>query len=117
MVSSLAHEIDLNGFIIIFTSNISKDNFKNVISPELRSRIDYKGYFSILKNEDKIKYVEFRINSVVRKFNKNVANVLDDAFKSEVFNQINVSRFKNMRDLNKKIKQTFVNKLKNKVLK
>lgn len=103
MVSSLAHEIDLNGFIIIFTSNISKDDFKNVISPELRSRFDYKGYFSILKTEDKRKYVWFRINSIVRKFNKNVANVLDENFTSDVFNQIDVTKFKNMRDLNKAI--------------
>jgi ATP-dependent Clp protease ATP-binding subunit ClpA len=113
MISSLAHEIDLNGFIIIFTSNISKEDFKKVISPELRSRFDYKGHFSILKNEDKIKYVEFRLNSIIRKFNKNVANMLDDNIKYEVFQQIDVGKFKNMRDLNKAIKQTFVEKLKN----
>lgn len=117
MVSSLAHEIDLNGFIIIFTSNISKDDFKNVIAPELRSRFDYKGYFSILKTEDKKKYVWFRINSVVRKFNKNVANVLDDTFISDVFTQINVTKFKNMRDLNKAIKQKFVDKIKDRITK
>lgn len=117
MISSLAQEIDLNGFIIIFTSNISKEDFKKVISPELRSRFDYKGYFSILKNEDKIKYVEFRIDSIIRKFNKNVANVLEDEFKFEVFNEINVTKFKNMRDLNKTIKQTFVEKIKNRVIK
>ena len=117
MVSSLAHEIDLNGFIIIFTSNISKDDFKEVISPELRSRFDYKGYFSILKSEDKIKYVEFRVSSIIRKFNKNVANVLDDNFFIEVINQINVSRFKNMRDLNKAIKQKFVDSIKARITK
>lgn len=117
MVSSLAHEIDLNGFIIIFTSNISKEDFKKVISPELRSRFDYKGYFSILKSEDKRKYVWFRINSIVRKFNKNVANVLDDNFISEVFNQINVTKFENMRDLNKAIKQKFVEKIKDRITK
>lgn len=112
MISSLAHEIDLNGFIIIFTSNVSKENFKKVISPELRSRFDYKGFFSILKSEDKTKYVEFRVNSIIRKFNKNVANVLDDSFKLKVLRQINVSKFKNMRDLNKSIKQVFVRELK-----
>jgi len=116
MTSSLAQEIDLNGFIIIFTSNISKEDFKKVISPELRSRFDYKGYFSILKTEDKLKYVEFRINSIVRKFNKNVANVLDDDFKFEVFTETNVTKFKNMRDLNKAIKQTFVEKLQKRLI-
>lgn len=42
MVSSLAEEIDLNGFIIIFTSNISKEDFTQVISPELRSNLIIK---------------------------------------------------------------------------
>lgn len=116
MVSSLSHEIDLNGFIIIFTSNISKENFKNVISPELRSRFDYKGYFSILKNQDKLKYVEFRINSIIKKFNKNVANILDENFKYEVFIEINVAKHNNMRDLNKDIKKIFVEKLKTKII-
>ena len=60
-MSSLADEIDLNGFIIIFTSNISKENFQNKISPELRSRFDYKGLFTLLYNKDKQKFVEFRV--------------------------------------------------------
>ena len=115
MVSSLAHEIDLNGFIIIFTSNISKEDFKQVISPELRSRFDYKGYFSILKTIDKLKYVEFRINSVVRKFNKYYPDALDDDFKYEVLIEVDVNKYKNMRDLNKKIKQIFVEKLMDKM--
>lgn len=115
MISSLADEIDLNGFIIIFTSNVSKENFKKVISPELRSRFDYKGYFSILKTEDKNKYVEFRLSSIIRKFNKNVDHILDEEFKNEIVNKINVEKFKNMRDLNKSIKQVFVKGLKEKV--
>lgn len=111
MVSSLAHEIDLNGFIIIFTSNISKENFKQVISPELRSRFDYKGYFSILKAMDKLRYVEFRINSIVRKFNNYYPDALDDDFKYDILIEIDVNKYKNMRDLNKKIKKIFVEKL------
>lgn len=111
MVSSLAHEIDLNGFIIIFTSNISKENFKHIISPELRSRFDYKGYFSILKAMDKLRYVEFRINSIVRKFNNYYPDALDDDFKYDILIEIDVNKYKNMRDLNKKIKKIFVEKL------
>lgn len=111
MVSSLAHEIDLNGFIIIFTSNISKEDFPKLISPELRSRFDYKGYFSILKSIDKLKYIEFRINSIVRKFNSFYPNALDDDFKYDILIEIDVEKYKNMRDLNKRIKKIFVEKL------
>lgn len=108
MVSSLAEEIDLNGFIIIFTSNISKEDFTQVISPELRSRFDYKGYFTLLYSRDKLKFVEFRINSIIHKFNKNFPTQLASEIKEELVNQIDVNKFSNMRDLNKEIKKKFV---------
>lgn len=111
MVSSLGKEIDLNGFIIIFTSNISKENFKTAISPELRSRFDYKCYFSLLKDKDKHKYVEFRINSVVEKFNKIIANSLDSEFVNDLISEINVSKYNNMRDINKQIRKVFVQRV------
>lgn len=108
MVSSLAEEIDLNGFIIIFTSNISKEDFTQVISPELRSRFDYKGYFTLLYSRDKLKFVEFRINSIIHKFNKNFPTQLASEIKEELVHQIDVNKFSNMRDLNKEIKKKFV---------
>ncbi|UWX61766.1 AAA family ATPase [Chryseobacterium oranimense] len=108
MISSLAEEIDLNGFIIIFTSNISKENFTQAISPELRSRFDYKGYFTLLYSRDKLKFVEFRINSIIYKFNKNFPTHLTNEIKEELIQQIDVDKFSNMRDLNKEIKSKFV---------
>jgi len=108
IISSMADEIDLNGFIIIFTSNISKEDFPLRISPELRSRFDYKGQFTLLYDEDKKKYVEFRIKSIVRKINKEYETQLPDNLFEYFLNVIDVSKFKNMRDLNKKIKRTFV---------
>src|SRR5690606_1076627 len=78
LVSSLAEEIDLDGFIIVFTSNISKEDFSNKISPELRSRFDYKCQFTLLYNEDKKKYVEFRVNSIVKKVNEKYETQLEE---------------------------------------
>ena len=52
IVNSQADEFDVNGYIIVFTSNITKENFKSKISPELRSRFDYKGVFNLLTDED-----------------------------------------------------------------
>jgi AAA+ superfamily predicted ATPase len=108
IISSMADEIDLNGFIIIFTSNITKQDFPLRISPELRSRFDYKGQFTLLYDEDKKKYVEFRINSIVRKINKEYETQLPNNLYEYFLNIIDVSKFTNMRDLNKKIKRTFV---------
>lgn len=108
IISSLAEEIDLNGFIIIFTSNISKDNFKNRISPELRSRFDYKGLFTLLYDKDKQKFVEFRVKSIIKKFNLEFEHKLDEDLYREFLSRINVSKYNNMRNLNKKIKKEFV---------
>ena len=108
MISSMAEEINLDGFIIIFTSNISKEEFPKRISPELRSRFDYKGYFMPLFHSHKEKFVEFRIKNIIEKFNKSFEFELPENITTNILSQINVSKYKNMRDLNKKIKDTFV---------
>lgn len=111
MVSSISEEIDLNGFIIIFTSNISKEDFTHRISPELRSRFDYKGFFTLLHTEDKMKFVEFRITDIINKFNKNYSISLPPEIYKKINSNINVNHYSNMRDLNKCIKDTFVKSL------
>ena len=45
MTSSQGEDIDLNGYIIIFTSNLTPQAFDNFLSPELRSRFNYVGIF------------------------------------------------------------------------
>ena len=108
IISSQAEEIDINGFIIVFTSNISKENFASRISPELRSRFDYKGMFTRLYSEDKKKYVEFRLTSITKKYNDCFDDKLPDNLYNVFLNKINVGKYHNMRDLNKKIKRVFV---------
>ena len=112
IVNSQAEEYDVNGYIIVFTSNISKDDFKKKISPELRSRFDYKGMFNLLTDEDKLKFVHFRVNQIVDKYKEFVSKDLPEKIHDEVVGAIDVTQFKNMRDLNKKIKDTFVERIK-----
>lgn len=108
IVNSQADEYDVNGYIIVFTSNITKENFKSKISPELRSRFDYKGVFNLLTDEDKKKFVHFRVNQIITKYREFVSVDIPDRLHDVIVSEINVSQFKNMRDLNKKIKDTFV---------
>lgn len=108
MVSSQAVEIDINGFIIIFTSNITKEEFPTRISPELRSRFDYKGHFTRLSNQDKRKYVEYRIGSIIRKYNEHYKESLGDDVVNYFVTNIPVDKYENMRDINKRIKIEFV---------
>jgi ATP-dependent Clp protease ATP-binding subunit ClpC len=108
IVNSQAEEYDVNGYIIVFTSNITKDNFKSKISPELRSRFDYKGVFNLLTDEDKKKFVHFRVNQIISRYKEFVSTDIPDKLHDSVVAEINVSQYNNMRDLNKKIKDTFV---------
>lgn len=110
---SLAQQIDLNGFIIVFTSNISKEDFPKKISPELRSRFDYKCQFTLLSNEDKIKYIEFRVKNLTQKVRLEFKiDLPKDTI--EYFNRyIHVYNYSNMRDLNKQIKKVFLKYIKN----
>ena len=108
IVNSQAEEYDVSGYIIVFTSNITKDNFKSKISPELRSRFDYKGMFNLLTDEDKKKFVHFRVNQIISKYEEFVSSDIPDKLHDNVVAGIDVSQYKNMRDLNKKIKDTFV---------
>lgn len=108
IVNSQADEYDVNGYIIVFTSNITKENFKSKISPELRSRFDYKGVFNLLTDEDKKKFVHFRVNQIITKYQELVSADIPNRLHDVIVNKIDVSQFKNMRDLNKKIKDTFV---------
>lgn len=108
IVNSQADEYDVNGYIIVFTSNITKENFKKRISPELRSQFDYKGIFNLLTDEDKKKFVHFRVNQIISKYKEFVSSDIPDRLHDDVVSEIDVSQYKNMRDLNKKIKDTFV---------
>ena len=113
MVSSQAVEIDINGFIIIFTSNITKEEFPIRISPELRSRFDYKGHFTRLSNQDKRKYVEYRIGSIIRKYNEHYKESLGEDVVNYFVTNIPVDKYENMRDINKRIKIEFVKYIEN----
>lgn len=112
ITNSQADEYDVNGYIIVFTSNITKENFKTKISPELRSRFDYKGIFNLLTDQDKKKFLHFRVNQIISKYKEFVSANIPDKLHDIVVNEIDVSQYKNMRDLNKKIKDTFVTHIK-----
>ena len=112
IVNSQADEYDVSGYIIVFTSNITKENFKSKLSPELRSRFDYKGIFNLLTDEDKKKFVHFRVNQIISKYTELVSNDLPEKLHDIIVSEIDVSQYKNMRDLNKRIKDTFVFHLK-----
>lgn len=68
---SMSREYDLNGYIIVFTSNIQNENdFKNRISPEFESRVNLICEFMPLSLAKKKEYVNFQINCCIEKMKK-----------------------------------------------
>lgn len=112
MTNSLGEDLDLNGFIIVFTSNISKEDFPKRISPELRSRFDYKCQFTLLSDEDKIKYIQFRVKNLIQKVKLEFKTDLADDTIEYFKRYIDVKKYKNMRDINKQIKNVFLKYIK-----
>ena len=50
----------------------------------------------------------FRVNQIISKYREFVYADIPDKLHNNIVAEIDVSRYKNMRDLNKKIKDTFV---------
>jgi len=65
-------------------------------------------YYLNFTNEDKKKFVLFRINEICDKYITSTGNEIKKRSRNELMRLIDYSRYNNMRDLNKKIKDTFV---------
>jgi len=97
---------DMDGYIIIFTSNLTKEEFYKKISPELRSRFDYVCYFELLSLEDKNNYLQIRIEQTLEKFEKVLDVKVSNEDKLEIYN-IDVNNLTNLRKINQIIKDKF----------
>lgn len=108
MTSSQGEDIDLNGYVIIFTSNLTPQEFDSVMSPELRSRFNYIGIFQALNNDDKERFVKRRMSDIINKYNEKFETKLPNYSHSLLCSRIDVNDYTNMRDLNQKIREIFV---------
>lgn len=103
----LGQEHNLDGYIIIFTSNLTEEGIKEKIVPEFINRLNYKVKFNFLNEEDKLKYLNSRVNELVEKFNKINDKKITEKSK-KLFNDINVSKYNSIRDIEQEIKKKFI---------
>ena len=66
-----------------------------------------------MSNQDKRKYVEYRINSIIKKYNEHYNESLETDVVNYFIRTIPVDKYENMRDINKKIKMEFVKYIEN----
>ncbi len=106
--NSLGEEVDLDGFIIVFTSNISEQDYKSKFSPELRSRFDYISKLMLLTKEEKNFYVKNRCQKIVEKYNAVCKTKLSYEDFYSILQTIDLDKYYNMRQLNGVINKKFV---------
>lgn len=94
---SQGKDYDLNGYIIIFTSNMRDNEFRQTVLPELASRFDCICRFNQLSNEDKEMFLDSYTNNLLQKYNslyktkinrENLIKQMNEEVKIELYNNI-----------------------------
>ena len=69
---SMGREYDLNGYIIVFTSNIKNENeFNSKMSPEFKSRINLICEFNPLNDDEKLEFIKHQIQEFKKDIKSN----------------------------------------------
>lgn len=95
---SLGRDYDLKNYIIVFTANLEKEKVNQVIAPELLSRINLRYAFSTLNNKEKKMYVYHRTEQIIKDLNEHNIDRRDEILSA--VDDIDVTRYTNMRDIN-----------------
>lgn len=102
------NEFDLRGYLIIFTTNLSENNYKKVIPEPLLSRFTMKALFQQLDYLTKNKYVrdkaEKLVNTYNEKYNKNIN--YHDVIK--LIDENKIKTIKNFRYLNRLVQDALI---------
>ena len=102
------NEYNLNGYLIIFTTNLNENNYKKVIPSPLLSRFTMKSLFEPISYEIKNKYVRDRCNKLIDIYNSKYENKIKiDTLIRKIDNK-KVQSIKNFRYLNKLIQDALI---------
>jgi hypothetical protein len=110
---SLGREYDLNKYIIVFTSNMAKENIGQYIPPELRSRFSCKFSFGLLSKTEKEAYIEYKLKQYSEQIMKEYRNISENDLEGII--SIDVSKYQNIRDINNEIMRQLANSLYDKI--
>ncbi len=88
------NEYNLNGYVIIFTTNLSKENYKEMLPAPLLSRFTLKCFFEDPTNNEKIEFIDKRIKKLVDNYNKEIKTpqinfqLIKDNLDYEIINKV-----------------------------
>jgi len=109
---SMSNEHDLDGFLIIFTSNISKKEFCQQIPNEFQSRVDCVYEFMPLRTDEKKKYAVKYVEGLIKDLKENNVDItLSPKEYLEVID-IDYESINNIRDIKRKLDENIFKKIK-----
>lgn len=107
---SIAREYDLEGYILIFTSNIlTPQELQKRIPPELQSRIDCICQFKKLNSIEMEQFIDYQINKFFNYLKLIDSNFsLPELFKQSLIEKLNSLSLGNLRDIKKTIEEDMI---------
>lgn len=109
---SMSREFNLDGYIIVFTSNINETLFNENIPPELQSRLDIVSEFIPLTKEEKIEYLNYQIQIFLENLESNDDLPKFSEFDINYFRDMDLDSTDNLRDIRRNIRERMLNRLK-----
>lgn len=92
---------DLNGYIIVFTSNMSQKQYQKHIPDSLKSRFDMVYYFVDIPLDEKKKYIDATATKLIDKLNTNFdVKISKDTLDGQLHQLLSLH---NLRDIKRKI--------------
>ena len=107
------HEFYLNGYLIIFTSNLNEKNYKDIIPAPLLSRFTMKALFEPLDYATKNKYVQEKCKRLVNIYNEKYGKSIDFKDVLKNIDKDTIKTIKNIRYLNQIVQNTLISYIEN----
>lgn len=98
---SQSREYDLNGYVIIFTSNLNSSEFSENIPDEFQTRLDLISEFTPPTLEEKEKFVKLELEKILKTMKNNPK--YENINMSEFSIDFNLNDMDNLRDIKRKI--------------
>jgi len=107
------NEYDLTGYLIIFTTNLKEENYKEIIPAPLLSRFTMKALFEPVGYEIKNKYIVEKTKTIVEIYNDKYNKEINykDVLKQIDKNVVNST--KNFRYLNRLVQKALISTIEN----
>ncbi|WP_306569604.1 AAA family ATPase [Faecalispora jeddahensis] len=105
---SMTREYDLNGYILVFTSNLPNEaEYKKIIPPELQTRFDLVCEFQEPSYYDKTKFLDLLLEQAESKFSEQLSQIQMTPEEKQKLYDFDYSNINALRD----IKRVFYNRL------